>query len=48
MTADVGYEVAWTIIIGFIALIFYAGLSIYIDRITPRRNGIPEHPLFFM
>ncbi|CAL6092753.1 ABC_transporter family protein [Hexamita inflata] len=48
MTADVGYEVAWAIMLGFIALVVYAFLSIYIDRITPRRNGIPEHPLFFL
>ncbi|CAL6005865.1 ABC_transporter family protein [Hexamita inflata] len=48
MTADVGYEVAWAIVLGFISIVIYALLSIYIDRITPRRNGIPEHPLFFI
>ncbi|CAL6087059.1 ABC_transporter family protein [Hexamita inflata] len=48
MTADVGYEVAWAIVLGFISIVIYAFISIYIDRITPRRNGIPEHPLFFL
>ena len=46
--ADVGYEIACSMIIGYVSLIIYAFISIYIDRITPRKNAIPEHPLFFL
>lgn len=48
MMADVGYEIAGALLIGYTALAFISLLSVYIDRITPRRNGIPEHPLFFL
>lgn len=48
MMAAVGYEIACALLIGYLSLFLYAFISIYIDRITPRRNGIPEHPCFFM
>ena len=48
MMAAVGYEIACALLIGYLSLVLYAFISIYIDRITPRRNGIPEHPCFFM
>ncbi|CAL6080536.1 ABC_transporter family protein [Hexamita inflata] len=48
LAADVGYETAWSIIIGFISLPIYSMISIYLDKISPRRYGISEHPLFFL
>ena len=48
MMANSGYEIAASMLIGFVSLIVWSFIAVYVDRITPRRNGIPEHPLFFL
>lgn len=48
MMASSGYAIACSLLIGYTTLVLYALISVYIDRITPRKNGIPEHPLFFL
>ena len=48
MMANSGYEIAWSCVLGYISVIVFSLLSTYIDRITPRKNGIPEHCLFFL
>lgn len=46
MMAASGYTIACSLVIGYISLAIFSLISIYVDRITPRRNGIPEHPCF--
>jgi len=48
MMANSGFEIAGAMLIGYISLAVWSAVSVYVDRITPRRNGIPEHPLFFL
>ena len=48
MRASSGYEISYALLIGYLVLPLYACLAAFLDKITPRKNGIPEHPLFFL
>lgn len=48
LMASVGNSLACNLLLGYLVLPLYACIASYIDRITPRKNGIAEHPLFFL
>ena len=44
--ANTGYQCACACFIGYLTILLYGLIAIYIDKISPRKNGIPEHWLF--
>ncbi|KAH0576489.1 ABC transporter family protein [Spironucleus salmonicida] len=48
LSQQAGYNMAISLLISYLVLFLYQGISIYLDKITPRKNGIPEHPMFFL